>query len=105
MITGKVHEGEARIRFSVRGKSNREREIDAVIDTGYTSFLTLPSKLISTLGLKWQSLDRGTLADGSECLFDVYQATVIWDRRVREILVAESDTAPLVGMALLDGYE
>jgi hypothetical protein len=26
------------------------------------------------LGLRWQNVDRFTLADGSECIFDVYAA-------------------------------
>jgi hypothetical protein len=45
------------------------------------------------------------LADGSECLFDVYSAEVGWDRKRLRILVDEADTDPLVGMALLAGYE
>ena len=44
-------------------------------------------------------------ADGSECLFDVYIGKVLWDGKERRILVDEADTDPLVGMALLRGYE
>ena len=50
-------------------------------------------------------MDRGTLADGSQCLFAVYEAKVTWDGKPRRILVDEADTDPLVGMALLSGYE
>lgn len=45
------------------------------------------------------------LADGSETLFDVHEATVTWDDRPRRIPVAAADADPLVGMALLQGYE
>jgi predicted aspartyl protease len=45
------------------------------------------------------------LADGSERLFDVYEAKVLWDRELVDVLVNETDSEPLVGMALLDGYE
>jgi predicted aspartyl protease len=45
-----------------------------------------------------------TLGDGSETLFDLYAATIIWDGQYREIDVAESETEPLIGMALLYGY-
>ena len=90
MITGTVRAHEARIRLKVRGPRGREQEIEAVIDTGYTSSLTLPPSVVAALGLPWQSLDRGTLADGSECLFDVYEATVVWDRRPQRILVDEA---------------
>ena len=50
-------------------------------------------------------MGRGILADGSECLFDVYEATVTWDRREQRVLADEADTDPLIGMALLSGYE
>jgi predicted aspartyl protease len=65
----------------------------------------LPAHLIAQLNLNWQKVDRGTLADGSECLFDVFEATVVWDGQLRRILVDEADTDPLVGMSLLRGYE
>src|SRR5262249_18626136 len=66
---------------------------------------SLPPALVAALGLRWQSFGRGILADGSECLFDVYEAKVVWDRRSRRLLVDEADTTPLVGTALLTGYE
>jgi len=105
MITGIVRAREARIRLKIRGPRGREEQIEAVIDTGYTASLTLPRTLVAAMRLRWQSLDRGTLADGSECLFDVYEATVMWERRWRRILVDEADADPLVGMALLSGCE
>ena len=105
MITGVVQSDEGRIRLTVKGSRGREQEVEAVIDTGYTASLTLPPASIGMLGLRWQSLDRGTLADGSECLFDVYEGRVAWDGKVRRVLVDEADTDPLVGMGLLRGYE
>jgi clan AA aspartic protease len=105
MRTGVVRAGEARIRLRVRGPRGRGLKVEAVIDTGYTAWLTLPPALIAALDLPWQCFDRGILADGSESLFDVYEATVVWDRRARRIPVDEADTTPLVGMGLLSGYE
>jgi clan AA aspartic protease len=105
MITGVVISDEARIRLKVKGPRGREQEVEAVVDTGYTASLTLPSALITALQLPWQSLDRGTLADGSEVLFDVYEASIVWDGHVRRVLIDEANTAPLVGMDLLKGYE
>jgi clan AA aspartic protease len=105
MMTGVVRAREARIRLKIRGPGGQEQEIEAVIDTGFTGWLTLPPVLVAALALPWQSLGRGILADGSESLFDVYEAAVVWDRRARRIPVDEADAAPLVGMALLNGYE
>lgn len=89
----------------VVGNSNGQRQvIDTVIDTGFSGFLSLPSALIVTLDLPWSASNTVTLGDGSETLFDLYTATVIWDGQYREIYIAESETEPLLGMALLYGY-
>jgi clan AA aspartic protease len=105
MITGVVKSDEVRVRLAVTGLRGRKQEVEAVIDTGFTASLTLPHALIATLGLRWRSVDRATLADGSECLFDVYQGKVLWDGKVRRVLVDEADADPLIGMRLLRGYE
>lgn len=105
MIIGVVRADEARIPLKLRGSTGQEEEVEAVIDTGFNASLSLPPALIAMLALRWQSFGRGMLADGSECHFDVYDATVVWDGKVRRILVDEADTDPLVGMRLLSGYE
>ncbi|SRR5581483_6777258 len=105
MITGVVRSDEGRIRLTVKGLRGREQGVEAVIDTGYTASLTLPPALIAALGLPWQSTGRFTLADGSEYLFNMYVARVVWDGKVRTILVTEADAEVLVGMRLLRGHE
>jgi clan AA aspartic protease len=89
----------------VVGNSNRKLEaFNTVIDTGFSGFLSLPSSIITSLSLPWSASDIVTLGDGSETLFDLYTAIVIWDGQYREIYIAESETEPLLGMALLYGY-
>ena len=105
MITGVVKSDEGRIRLKVKGRRGREQEIEAVIDTGYTASLTLPPAVVTALGLRWQSIDRFTLADGTECVFDVHLAKVLWDGKLRQILVDEAHADPLIGMRLLRGHE
>ncbi len=105
MIHGVVKAREARIRLTVKGRRRQDRDIEAVVDTGYTYALTLPPALIALLGLRWQTVERAVLADGSICTFRVYEARVVWDGKVRSILVDEADTEPLVGMKLLQGFE
>jgi clan AA aspartic protease len=95
---------EATLRLVV-GNTNQQRQvIDAVIDTGFNGFLTLPSSIITALDLPWNASDIVTLGDGSETLFDLYSVTIIWDGQLREIDVAESETDPLIGMSLLYKY-
>ncbi|MFM7712376.1 MAG: clan AA aspartic protease [Microcystis sp.] len=106
MMMGSVNlRREAIIQFVVLGENNQRQAIKAVIDTGYTGFLTLPSTIITTLGLKWYMQEEGILGNGSLCLFNVFEATVIWDGQIKSIEINESETDPLVGMGLLDGYE
>ena len=89
----------------VVGSSNQNvQAIEAVIDTGFTGFLSLPSAIITTLNLPWSASDIVTLGDGSETLFDLYTAVVIWDGEYRDIYIAEAETEPLIGMAMLYGY-
>jgi clan AA aspartic protease len=104
-MTGVVRENEALLRLTVHGTRRRKHQIEAVIDTGFSGYLTLPPDVIAGLGLAWQSTAQGILADGSASPFELYEAAVVWDRRARLIVVCESDATPLVGMAMLDGYE
>jgi clan AA aspartic protease len=106
MITGVVTASrQAIIRLTVHGPDGQEQEIAAVIDTGFDGLLTLPPALIATLGLVWRRRGRALLADGSDSLFDIYEAIIDWDGEPRRIAVDEADIDPLVVMSLLSGYE
>jgi clan AA aspartic protease len=96
---------EAMIRFAIGNEGGQVQAIDAVIDTGYTGFLSVPREIIVTLNLPWTGIDRVTLGDGSETTFEVYAGRIIWDGEYRDIPVNESETDPLVGMSLLYGYD
>jgi clan AA aspartic protease len=105
MINGIVDQNyEATIRLIVTNASEQRQLINAVIDTGFTGFLTLPLTVIDSLNLNLYSREEGVLGDGSTCIFDVYSGLVIWDGEYRYIDVNASETDPLVGMSLLYGY-
>lgn len=105
MVRGVVNEHlEAVIRLTVRGPEGIAREIEAVVDTGYDGSLTLPAKRIAALGLAWQRRGRAPLADGSESIFEIYNAEVCWDGEEKPVTVDAAETTPLVGMRLLRGY-
>jgi clan AA aspartic protease len=106
MIHGVVSRNrEATISLVIVNESRQTKLITAVIDTGYTGFLSLPKKIIAELDLSWTGIDRGTLGDGSEVTFEVYAAKVIWDGEYRDIPINEAETDPLVGISLLYGYD
>ncbi len=106
MITGTVNASrEAIISCTVRGPAGQQREIEAVIDTAFNGFLTLPPDAIAALGLSRLGLGRVLLADGGEECLDIYEAVVMWDGQPRVVEVDGAQTDALVGMALLDGHE
>jgi len=106
VITGVVNANrEAIIRLIVHGTTGQTSEIEAVIDTGFTGFLTLPTPFILSLGLIWRGQAQAMLGDGNLHQFDVYGTTVIWDGQVRIVETDAADTTPLIGMGLLYGYD
>ena len=79
MITGYVSVyREPVISVTVGSPSDTSSEIDAVVDTGFSGFLTLPGQVIHELGLAWRRRGRAMLADGSDSLFDIFEGTVLW---------------------------
>ena len=103
MIEGIVNADlEAVVTVPVSGPAGQTRSVEAVIDTGFNGLLTLPPALVGELGLPYVTKSRATLANGSEDICDVHDATVLWDGQPRHIRVDVTDTTPLVGMALLE---
>jgi clan AA aspartic protease len=105
VITGSVNaDREAVVRIRLHDVNGQEQEFAAIVDTGFTGEFTLPPNFIMSLGLPWKELSTAILADGSQVLCDVYEATVVWDGQVLAISVDEADSEPLIGMALMDGF-
>jgi clan AA aspartic protease len=96
---------EAIVRLTVQGPAGQQDDIDAVIDTGFDGWLTLPPELIAQLGLAWDRRGRATLGGGTDCYFDVYEGVVLWDGQPRPTFVDEADTIALAGMSLLKSFK
>lgn len=106
MIYGTVNANrEAVLRLQVSGLPGQSQEIEAVVDTGFTGFLTLPLAVIANLGLTRISRGRAILANGSEEVFDIYEAQLDWDGQTRTIEADAAEVEPLIGMSMLYGYE
>ena len=105
MIQGRVNGAlEAMVRLVIQGSFGRTREIEAVVDTGYTGFLTLPLALVAELELSYASRGKAFLADGTVADFDVYDAVVMWEGHPVPVEVDATGDRPLLGMELLRGY-
>jgi clan AA aspartic protease len=106
MITGIVNvDFEPIIPLSICGSDGKVYTQDAIVDTGFNGWLSLPPDLITQLNLKWKRRGRAILGDGSECVFNVYEAILVWDGNFLTIPIDEADSEPLVGMSLMEGYQ
>ena len=106
MMQGWVNQNcEAMLPIVVGRANNPTQLVEALIDTGFTGFLSLPLSMIESLGLPWIFSDSVTLGDGSEVVFQMYRATVIWDGQFKVVDVAASESEPLLGMSLLYGFK
>jgi clan AA aspartic protease len=104
MMTGEINaDREAELRLTVYDAARRETEIKAVIDTGFTDYLTLPLNLIASLSLPFRESAEFVLADGHAVAFETYAASVLWDGVEKPVLVLAAEGGPLVGMSLLYG--
>jgi len=96
---------EAMLPIVVGHGNTTNRMVEALIDTGFTGFLSLPLSMIESMELPWIFSDSVTLGDGSEVTFQMYRATVIWDGQLKVVDVAASESEPLLGMSLLYGFK
>ena len=104
MIRGRVSGSQqALIAVEIIDRDGRPRSVEVVLDTGFTGYLTLPTESISQLGLPSVGQRTFELANGELFDFQVYLGSVTWHGRPSDVLVLQSDSGPLLGMALLWG--
>ena len=105
MIQGVVNSAyEAIVTLPLQYAEGRIRDVEAVVDTGYSGFLTLPPGLVAELGLPFAYIGQALLANDAEVVFDVHHVTVLWDGQPRDIEADATGSTPLPGMLLLDGH-
>ena len=105
MILGQVNpRTEAVIPVMVQDAGGDLLTHSAVVDTGFSGYMTLPPSTITGLQLPFLSSRVFSLGDNAQVNFDIYKATLLWDGRDRDIEVLASEAHPLVGMSLLKGF-
>jgi clan AA aspartic protease len=106
MIRGSVNaRSEAVVRIRFRGPEGAIREINAVVDSGYTGSLTLPPQVVSDLGLVRQSGGKAVLADGTVRDIDYFPAEIEWHDGWRPLLVSAVSGGPLLGMRMMSNHD
>jgi len=104
MMTGVVTPNrQAVIELTLRSTSGQVNTVEAIIDTGFNGFLTLPLPHIARSGFPYEGTVGAVLGDGREVALDIFAGTVVWDGQDRDVVVLGADGDVLVGMALLAG--
>ena len=107
MITGTVTPdgGEAMIALHLvsLGRGGRSTDARAVIDTGFTDWLTLPPDVVRYLELPLRGSADVMLADGSVAALRIYRVGLVWHGRHLQARAYEAPGGPLIGMGLLRG--
>jgi clan AA aspartic protease len=106
MIRGTVVFGRgAVVPLRLRGPGGVELTVEALIDTGFSSSLTLPAATIAALGLVRRSSGTAVLGDGKAVTFDVFEADAEWVGGWRTIVVSAVGNEVLLGMRLLADHQ
>ena len=112
MIRGSVHSwqespitGAPRVSITIVNIAEPDRTltVSAVVDTAFTAYLTLPIASIRELGLVQRGEQAAELASGEVGTFPVYAGMTNWHGQNRLTPILESDSEPLLGMAMLWG--
>jgi clan AA aspartic protease len=104
MIKGSIDSnGDATVRLRLYGAGTISVDIVAVIDTGFTEWLSLPMDIIRVLDLEWKDEFRYIFGDGSVVNVDVYAVQIGWFGRRELVPVLQLEGAPLIGMTMLHG--
>ncbi len=105
MIRGTVTPlNEALIKIRFRAASGLDITHEAVLDTGFTDYLTLRPQDAARLATQFDHSRQYTLADGSMSDLDLHRVEVYWDGQWLTVLGTIVDVDPLLGMALLRGF-
>ena len=105
MISGNVvaYQGPF-VSIAIRDVGGNEHALAAIVDTGFTHWLTLPRSVIAAMELGYNEDMVSVLADGTLKALPSYHVTVIWDGEPQEVFVNELESEPLIGMRLLHGF-
>ena len=104
MITGTVNANlEPQIRLEVFRDSSFSFTLSFDVDTGFSDYTSLPTDVITALGLRFKRFGRLVLADNSIVTSRIYEVTVIWHGQPLLTEAYEMERPNLVGMALLRG--
>lgn len=107
MISGVLGKANRPLIPLVVGWNRGVQEIVALIDTGFSGELKVPSKMIGELGLEITHAQPVLLADGTNTIMRASLAFVAMEGDTREVDVLIAEGPPVIGGGLLKlfGYK
>ena len=104
MIRGRLTDDhQPLVTLGLVGDNGIIQPVTFLVDTGYDGWLVLPSDIVGALALvPTGDANIVTVAGGATLEWPNYRVKLHWDGRIREVDVLESNTRPILGMAMLD---
>lgn len=104
-MIGRVENLHALLPVTFRIPGPPDLTIEFVVDTGFTDELTLPLDAVAALGLPFDYSLQVNLANDTDAVVPVHSATIVWQNSERPSRVFATGRCPLLGTALLEGFE
>ncbi len=92
-----------RVPLRFLSETGHAREVQAVLDTGFNSELTVPRRFVDEFGMKPLGNVRMLLGDGSEHLCPTFEAIIEWDGLPMVVVAEICELDVMVGMGQLRG--
>jgi clan AA aspartic protease len=105
VITGIIKSKHPTVNIVFRLPHQPDFTIEFVIDTGFTGDLSLPPAAVTLMGLPFLYELPANLANNSWVDIQLHEAVIIWNGEEKVVNVLATGKRPLLGTALLDGYE
>ena len=90
--------------LDIAGPKGDQEHVTALVDTGFTEWLTLPPETIEQLGLNRVSEETLTFGNLTRQAIDVYEVHIFWISEWFTVLAHELPGEPAIGMELLRGH-
>ena len=104
MIHGRVEaNGEIFFRVAVADRHGDLHDFTALLDTGFTGYLTLTPELIEALGIILDEEIPVIVGDGTIQTFRRYKGEIVWAGREINGYIHAVSGIPVIGLELLRG--
>jgi clan AA aspartic protease len=91
------------VALQIRGPFG-SRTISVIVDTGFTSNLTIPQSVVASLGLSYVSVSYAAQSDGGYVRAKTCDCQLLWEGRRQDLEAVESpNETSLMGARLLKG--